>query len=297
MRLRHIEVFHAIRQTGSISKAAALLGVSQPAASKVLQHAERTLGFRLFERVKGRLHPTVEADILYVEVDKLHQGLDQLKTLASNLRRVPEGRLRVGCLPSMGMSIMPRVIREFRRRYPAVTCDVEANHVDLLVSGLRSRQLDLAVNYGAEALPGIQSVVLGEAELVYVGPARGGDIELADLDDASLIGLAPTDSIGRLIADQFAALGRTPEPPIEVQSYYVACAFAAEGCGATIVDEFTARSMLRDGVHMRRVKPRMSTPLAVLTHETHVIRGFYREFTEILKGEIAAIQSGGDLAR
>ena len=42
MRLRHIEVFHAIRQTGSISQAAKLLGVTQPAASKVLQHAERT---------------------------------------------------------------------------------------------------------------------------------------------------------------------------------------------------------------------------------------------------------------
>ena len=46
MRLRHIEIFQAIRQTGSVSAAAQLLHVSQPAVSKVLQHAELQLGFQ-----------------------------------------------------------------------------------------------------------------------------------------------------------------------------------------------------------------------------------------------------------
>ena len=114
MRLRHIEVFHAIKQAGSISKAAVLLGVSQPAASKVLQHAESSLGFKLFERVKGRLLPTAEAELLYVEVAKLNSGLDQLRKLSANLRRFPQGRLHVGCLPSLGLSIMPKTIHNFR---------------------------------------------------------------------------------------------------------------------------------------------------------------------------------------
>lgn len=50
MRLRHIEVFQAIVQTGSISAAARLLNVSQPNISRVLNHAEQQLGFALFER-------------------------------------------------------------------------------------------------------------------------------------------------------------------------------------------------------------------------------------------------------
>ena len=57
MRLRHIEIFQAIRQTGSISGAAQLLHVSQPAVTKVLQHAELQLGFPLFLRVRGKLQP------------------------------------------------------------------------------------------------------------------------------------------------------------------------------------------------------------------------------------------------
>lgn len=62
MRLRHIEVFHANKQTGSISKAAALLGVSQPAASKVIHHTEAALGFKLFKRVKQRSGAREDSD-------------------------------------------------------------------------------------------------------------------------------------------------------------------------------------------------------------------------------------------
>ena len=50
MRLRHIEIFEAIRRTGSLTEAAAALHISQPAASKLLAHAEAQLGFKLFER-------------------------------------------------------------------------------------------------------------------------------------------------------------------------------------------------------------------------------------------------------
>ena len=61
MRLRHIEVLYAIRRTGSISAAATLLSITQPAVSKILKHAEQQLGFPLFQRVRGRLLATDEA--------------------------------------------------------------------------------------------------------------------------------------------------------------------------------------------------------------------------------------------
>ena len=57
MRLRQIEVFHAIYSSGSMTNAAVLLNVSQPSISKVLAHAEQQLGYLLFERIKGKLIP------------------------------------------------------------------------------------------------------------------------------------------------------------------------------------------------------------------------------------------------
>src|SRR5579875_2454335 len=64
MHLRYIELFHAVLTTGSLTGAAKLLNISQPAASKALQHAEDQLGFPLFSRVRGRLQPTQQALLL-----------------------------------------------------------------------------------------------------------------------------------------------------------------------------------------------------------------------------------------
>ena len=65
MRLRQIEVFHAVYSCGSVTGAAEILNVSQPSVSKVLAHAEQQLGFPLFDRVRGKLVPTPEADRLF----------------------------------------------------------------------------------------------------------------------------------------------------------------------------------------------------------------------------------------
>ena len=173
MRLRHIEVFHAVMQTGSVSKAAELLGISQPAASKVLGHAESALGFRLFERIKGRLRPTAEAAILFVEAEKIQQGMGQVRSLAENLQRRPEGRLHIGCLPSLALSITPRAVKAFRELHPTLTCQLETGHIDGLVRALRARQIDLALTFAPREHAGIRMQLLGEVELAYLGPTPG----------------------------------------------------------------------------------------------------------------------------
>src|SRR5690606_40300421 len=68
------------------------LHISQPAASKLLAHAEAQLGFKLFERVKGRLVATREAEILTPEVARLNQDLNSVRRLAASLRDRPNGR-------------------------------------------------------------------------------------------------------------------------------------------------------------------------------------------------------------
>jgi len=79
MRLRHIEVFNAIMLTGSVSAAARLINITQPAVSRTLQHAEIQLGFPLFQRAKGRLTPTTEAQALYPHIERLFAQLDEVQ--------------------------------------------------------------------------------------------------------------------------------------------------------------------------------------------------------------------------
>jgi DNA-binding transcriptional LysR family regulator len=284
MRLRHIEVFHAVMQTGSVSKAAELLGISQPAASKVLGHAETALGFRLFERIKGRLRPTAEAAILFVEAEKIQQGMGQVRSLAENLQRRPEGRLHIGCLPSLALSITPRAVKAFRERHPTLTCQLETGHIDGLVRALRARQIDLALTFAPREHAGIRMQLLGEVELAYLGPDPGpGDFDLATLDPAALVRIADSDIVGRTVGEALTAVGVAGASAISSETYFAACALAAEIGGVAIVDELTAAAMARPGQHLRRIRPRMTVGVGVLTHDNEVIRGYYAAFVKILK--------------
>ena len=284
MRLRHIEVFHAVMQTGSVSKAAELLGISQPAASEVLGHAESALGFRLFERIKGRLRPTAEAAILFVEAEKIQQGMGQVRSLAENLQRRPEGRLHIGCLPSLALSITPRAVKAFRELHPTLTCQLETGHIDGLVRALRARQIDLALTFAPREHAGIRMQLLGEVELLYLGPSPGpGNFDLATLDPAELVRIADSDIVGRTVSEALGAVGVTGASTISSETYFAACALAAEVGGVAIVDELTAAAMARPGQHLRRIRPRMTVGVGVLTHDNEVIRGYYAAFVKILK--------------
>jgi DNA-binding transcriptional LysR family regulator len=284
MRLRHIEVFHAIQQTGSISRAAEFLGVSQPAASKVLRHAEASLGFKLFDRVKGRLQPTVEAQILFLETDKIYRGIENLRQLAQNLRKRPEGHLRIGCLPSLGLSMMPKAVQAFRKTHPGVTCQSKTDHEEGLIDAILARDLDLALTFDAVETPGITNEVIGRAELVHVGlDSTDGELDLQDVQQNAYIGIVHDDVIGRLLNDALQAIGREIAPLITVQTYYVACALAEAGCGSAIVDEFTARAMTRGDLKLRRLKQRIEFKVIALSHHAGSNREFCRSFLKILK--------------
>jgi DNA-binding transcriptional LysR family regulator len=94
MNLRHIEVFHAVYVNGSVSAAARVLNVAQPSVTKVLRHAEQTLGFALFERVKGRLIPTEDAHALFKGVADIHERIYSLRQAGQNIRHGRGGLLR-----------------------------------------------------------------------------------------------------------------------------------------------------------------------------------------------------------
>jgi len=271
MRLRHLEIFHAVMRTGSLSRAAELLFISQPAASKVLAHAERDLGFKLFTRAHGRLLPTREAELLHAETAHLFANLENVRRLARNLKRHPEGHLRIGCLPSLGLSLIPQAVRDFRQRCPGVSLEIQTRHSDELLALVLSRELDIAVVFDPPARPGVASCELGRAAVVYLGPPATvpatapahGPVQLAALDDQHWIGIGNSDPLGGLIAQAGRDLGLEERTPmIEARTYYVAAALAECGVGYTLVDQFSAQFALRASGGELLIRP-LAPPLSV----------------------------------
>ena len=87
MRLRHIEVFHAVMQAGTISGAAQVLHISQPAVTKVLQHCELQLGLPLFERDAARsVHAGPQRNLAMVVTRGARHGFDERHGLVERIR-------------------------------------------------------------------------------------------------------------------------------------------------------------------------------------------------------------------
>ncbi|WOE79238.1 LysR substrate-binding domain-containing protein [Pseudomonas protegens] len=272
MRLRHIEIFQAIRQTGSISGAAQLLHVSQPAVSKVLQHAELQLGFPLFLRVRGKLQPTPEALELEREVDKVSESLQGVRRLAQNLRRAPGQSLRIGATPALALALLPPAISKWTRRYPDSLCELSSAHSRELVQNLLMREIDVALTLQRPDHPGLCAQPLAEGVLVALAPQdywppamRGQPLALMELADTPLIGLSSSDPLSARLDSYLKAVEPPPRVSIAVQTYSLARAMVESGAGLALIDPFTALGASTASTAIRPLSPPLPITLYAVT--------------------------------
>ena len=297
MRLRHIEIFDAICRTGSLTEAAASLHITQPAASKMLAHAEAQLGFKLFERVKGRLHATREAEILAPQVARLNQELTSVRRLASSLRHSQQGHLRVGSSPALGFGLLPLAISRSRAAQPHITFDVHTHHSGELVDGLLARELDLIVTFGQAEHPGVSRKQIGRTELMHVGarsahPCKVGPVPLKALAQRDFIALEARDPAGAVLQQALDEAGVELNIVVQVQTHYVAFALAELGCGDAIVDLITGRAMMRPALALSRLEPALYVPISVMTHVADPLSALHRSFIDQLGNACTELELG-----
>lgn len=145
VNLRHIEIFHAVMTAGSLTEAAHLLHTSQPTVSRELARFEKVIGLKLFERVRGRLHPTVQGLRLFEEVQRSWYGLDRIVSAAESLREFRQGELSIACLPVFSQSFLPQLLQPFLARYPDVSLNIVPQESPLLEEWLSAQRHDLGL--------------------------------------------------------------------------------------------------------------------------------------------------------
>ena len=270
MRLRHIEVFHAVMQAGTISGAAQLLHISQPAATKALQHCELRLGLPLFDRVRGKLYATPEAQRLFVEVEKVNRDLLSIRRLAASLRSDEAEQLRLVSSPTLGAAVVPEAVRQWTLAYPLARCALATNHTREIVSALLLGEADLALSLQDPHHPGIKTETLASGPLMALCPlggpegARSGTLALAEIS-SEVIALEDSDPLGMLVADAFEAAGASPHSRVTVQTYQLARTLVEAGAGVTVVDPFTASSADLTRVRIRPLEAGAQISLFLLT--------------------------------
>ena len=293
MRLRHIEVFHAIMQAGTISGAAQLLSISQPAATKVLQHCEMQLGLTLFERIKGKLHPTPEARKLFTEVDRLNRDLQSVRRLANNLKNHPDEAVRLASTPTLSITVVPSALAAWRSKFANVHCNLATHHTSDIVNALLLGDVDFALSLYDPLHPNIASESLVQGGMTTIAPLGTWSSKLdntalpiADLPK-SLIALDLDDHLVSRVMDACEEQGLSFTSHTVVQTYLLARTLVEHGAGAAVIDPFTAATADHSKVQCRPLVPVVPVNLYLLTVKATPLSRSARAFVQCIRESAA----------
>ncbi|MGP0152465.1 LysR family transcriptional regulator [Pantoea ananatis] len=253
---RHIEIFHAVMTSGNLTQAATLLQTSQPTVSRELARLERQLSLTLFERVRGRLQPTVQGLRLFEEVQRSWYGLDRIIDAAEGLRQFRQGELSVACLPVFSQSLLPPVCQTFLQRYPDVSLNIIPQESPLLEEWLSAQRYDLGITETQHAPAGTDRQALLTCDEVCVLPqhhrlAQRALLTPQDFAGENYVSLSRTDSYRQLIDALFHEQGVTRRMVMETHSAASVCAMVQAGVGISVVNPLTALDYADSGVVMR----------------------------------------------
>lgn len=262
IRLRAMRAFHAVLKLGSVTAAARSLGLTQPAASRLLAQMEQELGFELFHRDRGRLVPTVDGLILFDEVERALDTVERVQDLARDIAEFRVGQLRLVAPPSFLEAILPDAIARFLADYPRVHLSIDSHGVETAKGMIASR----AVDAGFVKLPlnrddlTTRTVLISETACVLPLGHPLADLEEItpqDLKGVPLVMLGRGQQFRAQVEAAFAGAGAVPRIQIETHTVASACALVARGVGVAIVNEDLAKAYMRGHTVVRRFTPRI----------------------------------------
>lgn len=268
MNLRRLKYFVKIVDIGSLTRAAEVLHIAQPALSQQVATLENELDQQLLVRTKRGVTPTEAGKILYAHARTILRQCEQAQMAVVNAGQALSGQVSIGLAPGTAASslTMP-LLQTVREQFPEVLVYLHENSGASLNEKVMDGQLDMAVLYDRAPSAGITSLPLMKEELYLVGATDcpGQNVDLADVAGMSLF--LPRDySAVRKRVDEAFSLRRLSARIIgEIESIATLTAAISSGMGVTVLPESAARVLVSStNAWMARINsPTLNLPLSL----------------------------------
>jgi DNA-binding transcriptional LysR family regulator len=230
-QIRDMEYFAAIAQHGQVQRAAAALGLSQPALSKSLRRLERAMNAKLLKRTPKGVELTSVGAALLARVNSLRLSLDDLTREIAYLSEGRAGYLRIGIAAALG-HVVPIVCTALLREAPRLTVKLTDGDHPGLVTSLRDGALDIAVSAtgGSHHEDLIEVRLCDDDSAIYASTnhrlAKRKRVSLVDLAQESWILPAHGTETAQLLTKALASVG-LPPPRIAIEATYMMTRFHA----------------------------------------------------------------------
>jgi DNA-binding transcriptional LysR family regulator len=240
MDVRQLEMFRAVAEEGTFTRAARRLHVSQSAVSRQIQLLEGELGGLLLYRSAKGVTLTAQGELLLRTANRIHRDLREAIWEISETQELKRGRLSIAGGMTVCLYVLPKLLKRFRALHSDVDLLVTSGSAESVLRLLRNHQVDLALltlpMVGADL---VMQPVLRE-ELVVVA-ARKHPVVRRHVIDARSIARYPLvlfepDSNTRRVIDRFFFEQQIPMNVVmETESVEIIKAMVASGLGITLI--------------------------------------------------------------
>jgi len=295
MNLRQLRAFQEVMITRSVTKAAINIGRTQPAISQAIADLEKGIGYQLFERQGGRLHPVPEAHFLLAEASEILAHVNNLDQTMRSVGALDTGHLKIACLPVFANRLMPQLISKFTQNRENVSVSLLSDNSMKVYERLASQQFDIGV---AEV---VTQSALVEVDIVetnclcavsQASPlAQKTVITPRDLDGLDIASFVPKHTIRHQLSRIFEAENREFCVRFEMQNAVSQYVFVEHNRACAIMSPFSAENYLSSrrgssAIRFIPFRPNVKYGLALIRPAHKPLSRLAQAFYEALKEEI-----------
>ena len=264
INLELYRLFYIVAISGSFSKAADTLFISQPAVTFQIKNLESQLGLSLFVRTKHGVLLTDEGKILFDYVKKGIDSISNGESALTNLKNLDSGIIRIGASTTVSRHVLMPYLEYFHNEYPKIDIQIVNNLTDNLIKDLRNGNLDvLLLNLPMEESKDIKIIPVESVQDIFVGNKKyydltKGHVKLDELDKYPLL-FQKSPSNTRNFLNNFLKDNDTKLiPKLEVVSYNLIMDLVKSGFGiGYATKEFITDDLNSNKLYEIKVTPKM----------------------------------------
>lgn len=261
METRNLKYFLAVVDAGSVTRAAEVLDIAQPALSQALSRMERDLGVKLFERTRRGAQLTPAGDAIVEDIRLSVARIDAASHRAREIGAQRGGRLTIGFASAALFSLLPRAIAALREEVPNVELMLREMSNAEQASALEKGTIDIGLLHTPVAVGGrMREKLIVRERLLAVLPMSfvigdDGKVGLKELSDAGLVWF-PSDQLPVVragILSAFRKAGCEANVVQDANRSLTVLACVAAGCGASLLPQ-SVTALQFAGVRFRDVR-------------------------------------------
>lgn len=281
----------AVIGNGSMTAAAAELGISQPAISRLLSDLGKEFDFQLFDKRDGRLVPSQEVRLLEPDIRRVVDLMRHISDVSADITKRKAGHIRIACLPGFATSHLPAVVADFLRDRPGISMTIEPDRPERILEWMITEQYDFGITDGFFGHPAVETIDL-HMRTVCIFPAghRLEDLDRIrprDLAEENVIHTRRDSVFFQELERRFRDDQTDLRSHIEVRQFTAACELVAHGAGVSVVSELDAVKYKNHGIGFKPFTPKLPHSLSLVRpiHKTPSL--ITLEFVETFKDSLS----------